>query len=196
MVTESPAPSPATRSSRTKSRLRTALIAFALAVLVCGVPFYVTYSPSWEDRAYEFPHDRGDFRVRVVESHGRVCVELRQENRHTRSIHRWTSRGMDCAWLPVTGGDGWLAGGQSYQVQDSGVVSGVRPDKLFYGIVPGAAAEVRLTLSGGATVRIPTRPAGKGGLRVYAHREPNAGDRTSVTGVQLRDAAGGEIRVL
>jgi hypothetical protein len=177
------------------SRLRTALVALALIALVCGLPFYVTFSPSWQDRAYEFRHERGDLRVRVVESQGRVCAELRQENRHTRSIHRWTSRGKDCAWPPVTGGDGWLAGGQAFQVLDSGHTSGVTPDWLFYGVVPDAAAEVRLTLSGGATLRIPTRPAGKGGLRVYAHQELNAGDRITVTAVRLRDAQGGEIRV-
>jgi hypothetical protein len=49
---------------------------------------------------------------------------------------------MDCAWPPVTGGDGWLAGGQAYQVLDSGLTSGVTPDWLFYGVVPDAAGAV------------------------------------------------------
>ena len=180
---------------RAGSFLRTALITLALLALVCGLPFYVTFSPNWEDRAYEFPNDDGDFRVRVVEADGLVCAELKQENRHNRSVHRWSRRGLDCAWPAVAGSDAWLAGGQSYQMTDSSGNTVATPNWLFYGIVPGAAAEVRLTLSTGAELRIPTRPAGLGDVRVYGRQERLAATDVVVTGVDLRDAEGGRIRV-
>jgi hypothetical protein len=180
----------------TRSFVRTTLMALVLMGLVCGLPFYVTFSPSWEDRAYEFPNDDGDFRVRVIEADGLVCAELKQEMPHSDVYPPWTRRGVDCAWPAVAGSAAWLAGGQSYQINDSSGNTVATPNWLFFGIVPGTATEVRLTLSSGATLRIPTEPAGKGRLRVYGHQELNAGDQITVTGVQLRDASGGEIRVL
>ena len=161
------------------------LPAAGLLALVCAWPFYVLLSPYWEDPVYEFPGDRSDLRIRVVEADGRVCAELRQEDRHTPDAQKWRVRSRDCAWPEVEGGGGWLAGGQAHEVPDAGT--------MFYGIVPGATAEVRLTLTGGATLRIPTRPAGKDGLRVYAHQEPKLAG--PVTAVQLRNAEGAEIRV-
>jgi len=175
---------------------RTTIGVLLVLTLACVVPFYVTFSPGWEDREYDFRNDHGggDFRVRVVESQGRACAELRQENRFTTEIPRWSTIGRDCAWPAVTG-DAWLAGGQAYRISDTSSTTVATPDWLFYGIVPGAAAEVWLTLSTGTTLRIATRQTGQGEQAVYAHLEPNAGIETRVTGVQLRDAADGELRV-
>jgi hypothetical protein len=177
--------------------MKTTVGVLVVLALACGVPFYVTFSPDWEDRAYDFPNDHGggDFRVRVVESNGRACAELRQENLHTSDIPRWSTIGKDCAWPAVTG-DAWLAGGQAYRINDTSSNTVATADWLFYGIVPGAAAEVRLTLSTGTTLRIATRQAGKAEQAVYAHLQPDAGIETTIIGVQLRDAADGEIRVL
>jgi hypothetical protein len=181
------APATPTRPRRLRRFLAIGVVLF----LAIGLPFYSVFSPSWEDRAYDFPRygSRSDFRVRIVESAGRVCAELREEKVHTPDFVRWATRSKDCAWPKVDGSNAWLAGGQSHQPYDS-------QDRLFYGIAPGTAAEVRLILSTGAALRIPTRPAGQGGLRVYAHYESNAGDRVTVTAVRVLDASGGELRVL
>jgi hypothetical protein len=183
LTAASPAP---TRNRR--GRLLAVAVVLLLAV---GLPFYSVFSPSWESRVYDFPRygRESDFRVRIVESAGRICAELREEKVNTRDFMRWMTRGKDCAWPAVAGADAWLAGGQAHQP------SGTR-DRLFYGIAPAAAAEVRLTLSTGAALRIPTKAAGEGGLRVYAHYAPDAGDAVTVTAVRVLDASGGELRVL
>jgi hypothetical protein len=148
----------------------------------------------WKSSVVAFESDEADdYRLRVTGALGDECAKLERETRHDPWV-TWREAGRDCAWPRVADGDGWLAGGRTEQVNSER--QGRRtPDWICYGIVPATAAEVEITLAGGARHRIATRAAGKGGHRVYALLVPGAGDRAEVISLRLRDARGGELRV-
>jgi hypothetical protein len=88
----------------------------------------------------------------------------------------------------VDGLDGWLAGGQSHEIEEE------KGSWLYYGIVPAAATEIVLTLGDGPRT-IPTTAAGAGGNRVYATVMQAIGEDYGIYGVELHDGRGQVLHV-
>ena len=177
--------------SRTRTTLRRS--AAVLLTLAIGLGGGLTYcSADWKSSVFSFDLPGGDYRVRLTGSSGSECARLERETNFDE-FSRWQTTGKDCAWPKVSGGDGWLAGGQVVQVvEDKGDST---KDWILFGIVPAAATEVVLTLADGKARRAPTRAAGGGANRIYALLAPGVGDRAELVAIVLHDGRGGEVRV-
>lgn len=173
--------------------LRRAAAGFLVLLALSGWLF-LACGDEWKSSVVTFEFAEADeHRVRITGAFGPECAKL--EHRTTNDPYvNWVSVGKDCTWPRVAGGDGWLTGGKAAQVHSTRH-SRQMPDWIVYGIVPAAAAEVEITLAGGATHRIATRAAGGGDNRIYAQHLPGVGDRIEIVRLRLRDAQGGELRV-
>jgi hypothetical protein len=162
-------------------------VVVVLAVLggILSTVVLVSCAPDWKASLYEWTFSGTDYRLRLTGGFGNECVVLEREDRPAR-YDPWPERGKDCAWARVAGGDGWLAGGAQEKVGEQGV--------LLFGIVPAAASDVVVALTGSAGRRIATKAAGGGQNRVYADFVPGAGPVT-VDGIALHDANGGALHV-
>jgi hypothetical protein len=159
----------------------------AIAVLGALLSMAVLSScaPDRKSSLYRWTLSGGDYRMRLTGGFGTECVVLEREHPRAR-YDSWPEQGKDCAWARVTGGDGWLGGGQQVPVGTEG--------HLLFGIVPAAATEVVVTMTGYGTRRIPTKPAGDGQNRVYADFVPGDGG-AQIAGLTLRTATGEALHV-
>jgi hypothetical protein len=165
-----------------------------VVLLLTGGWLFLACGDEWKSSVVTFEFAEADeHRVRITGAFGPECVKL-ERREVVNPDYRWLALGKDCTWPRVAGGDGWLAGGQAAQVH-SLRHNRMMPDWILFGIVPAAAAEVEITLAGGATHRIITREAGRGAHRIYAQHLPGVGDKIEVVRLRLRDGQGGELRV-
>jgi len=169
-------------------------VAALLVLLAASGWLFLACGDEWKSSVVTFESDEADdYRLRITGAFGVECAKLDRETRNDPYVN-WREAGKDCGWPRVAGGDGWLAGGRTEQVNSERLGRRL-PDWIFYGLVPAAAARVEITLTAGPPHRIETRPAGGGANRVYALRVPGLGDRADVVALRLFDARGGELHV-
>ena len=182
------AQTPAAAESRAHGKVRRLIgILISIGIVIGGPAWYL-----WEDNRpalHKYAVGLEKYRLRLTGLTGTKCVRLEYRSKFASDLI-WPKDSIDCAWPRVTGGDGWMVGGQVRRLR------GDTDDTLLYGIVPAVATEVVLTPEGGTPIRIATEVVdGAGANRIYAHLQSGLGDQVAIAGVQLRDAQGGEVRV-
>ena len=176
-----------------RKALRRSLTVLLVLLAVAGWT-YLAVGDRWKSNVAFFTLDEGDnYRLRVTGSFDVRCARLERETLSDRYVN-WREAGKDCAWPRVAGGNGWLAGGLVEQVHSERLGRRL-PDVILYGIVPGAATSIEITLADGVPRRVATVASGHDAYRVYAVHVPGAGDRAEVVSLRLHDAQGGELHV-
>jgi hypothetical protein len=172
---------------------RHVLAVLLVLAAVAGVT-WMAVGDRWKSNVAFFDLDHANkYRLRVTGTGDVRCAKLEYET-FNDPYANWREAGRDCAWPRVADGAGWLAGGGIEQVFTRGLGTPL-PEVILYGIVPGTATTVEITLDQGPPRPITTIGSGHADFRVYAVHVPDAGDRAEVVALRLRDANGGELRV-
>ncbi|HEX6676872.1 MAG TPA: hypothetical protein VF486_17825 [Actinomycetes bacterium] len=177
---------------RTGRRL---LIALLLAVLVVavGVPLVRALGSGYTVTEGTVAGRHWKLHAGKVFGASRVCawVEAPDLNDYPK---RTEAEGEVCGWTRTTDGSGWVGDGVgAEEIPETG-------QWIFYGPVPADVASVRVTLAGGASVRVPTLAhRGQRGRFFVIQRQgfepvPAVG-HGGAPSLELFDAAGRPIRV-